>query len=265
MVQKVAFTKAKAKVNLTKVAMTFGDNFTRLWRQAIRQSLEFWCIKNRADYREHCRGLKNNSDYIPHNTNNTNMNLKHSKKYKLIAGGDLMKSTAIRMAMLLLAALLCAALLAACSSDEGVADEVEAEGIAVATDLIITAEMLTHSEFAAVTLEIVEGTLTTTGASFALRNNTSYAMTYGQFFQLRVWDGARWAFIPMVPPGAHFTDEGLFLAPYETQLIMREWGLFHGELPPGIYRFHTHVGNEDIGGNVYVVFVIEYNENEYEE
>jgi len=181
----------------------------------------------------------------------------------------------IKRVVLAVTALLCSALLVACSDDgevnyageAGYYDEASDCGedctcdhiaIAAPTNLQITPEMLTHSDFTAVTLEIVEGTLTTTGARFALRNNTDYEMDYGEAFQLRVWNGTRWAHIPLIDSPASFDGHAMLLAPHETQLIYRNWGRIFGELAPGIYRFRTPVGNRDVRGELEVVFVIEY-------
>ena len=108
-----------------------------------------------------------------------------------------------------------------------------------------TIEIATNND---VTLSIKEGTLTNTGATILLKNNSDKSYSYGNPYVLEIKKDGKWHHINVE---LYFTMPAYGIKPGETKEIELNWKGSYGELEKGTYRI--------IKGIDY-----EYEENKYE-
>jgi len=113
-----------------------------------------------------------------------------------------------------------------------------------------------------VTLTLKEGTLTSTGATFILKNNTPNVYIYGEPWYLEVYKNDEWHKLDTIND-LHFILPAYELKPNDTKEISVSWDYAYGELKQGIYRFVKDLSRETNSSipeyeaaNVYAVFEI---------
>ncbi|MBD5084687.1 MAG: hypothetical protein HDT33_06390 [Clostridiales bacterium] len=98
-------------------------------------------------------------------------------------------------------------------------------------------------------MEVLPGTVTPTGLTYQIHNETQSELMYGNPYGLQVEDGGVWHGVDTSVRVA-FTTEGYILPGNASASKTINWSYAYGELPPGHYRVTTKVhlepGREDI-------------------
>ena len=118
-------------------------------------------------------------------------------------------------------------------------------------DGVVGSESAIHSKavipsFA--TLELVEDSLTTAGASLSLTNLTDEPLTYGEEFSIHVWNNSEWRELDL---NANWFLLAYILEAGETAVLDIDWSVFCGNLDSGIYSISKTV--TDLNSADYII------------
>jgi len=86
-----------------------------------------------------------------------------------------------------------------------------------------------------VTLSIIEGELTATGATYSISNTSNIIIEFGRQFTLQINVEGTWYEITPLMPIETFMDMFVLNSGIEESVEI-DWLMFYGELPPGTYR-----------------------------
>lgn len=88
-----------------------------------------------------------------------------------------------------------------------------------------------------VTMSVTEGTVSPTGLTVKLINNSDKPYVYGEYFWLEKKIGGSWYQVPVVVEGDYgFTDIAYDLAPSTEEEWPVDWDWLYGSLEEGEYR-----------------------------
>lgn len=87
-----------------------------------------------------------------------------------------------------------------------------------------------------VSLSVLPGSVTPSGASFRLFHNTNASLQFGSEYVLQKLQDREWISVPYVIENGAFTMEAYNLPKGEPRTLAVSWGWLYGELPPGEYR-----------------------------
>lgn len=115
------------------------------------------------------------------------------------------------------------------------------EGVVLSQSAVTTNwEPATHetvNNFDGVTMTSKEGTVSSTGLTVVLVNNSGVPCIYGEHFGLEKKIKGSWYQVPVVIEGSYgFDDIGYDLAPGENREWAVDWDWLYGHLDPGEYR-----------------------------
>lgn len=94
-----------------------------------------------------------------------------------------------------------------------------------------------------VDMEIVEGTLTKTGATIRINEVNDYDLTYGEAFWIEKFDREKNTFnkLEVLCKNCAFNMPAYMVDPNNPLELKQEWGLLYGELSKGTYRLVKEV------------------------
>lgn len=87
-----------------------------------------------------------------------------------------------------------------------------------------------------ISLSVLPGSVTPSGASFRLFHNTNAALQFGSEYTLQKLQDGEWRSVPYAIENGAFTMEAYNLPKGEPRTLAVSWGWLYGELPPGEYR-----------------------------
>ena len=105
-----------------------------------------------------------------------------------------------------------------------------------------------------VSITIKDNTLTNTGATFILENNSNQTLGYGEPYHLEVKDDDSWHILRTINEAA-FIMPLYHLNPNESTELKIDWENFYGALEPGEYRLIKDayfVIDDEISDNFYI-------------
>ena len=122
----------------------------------------------------------------------------------------------------------------------------------------VSAIEITNSD---ISLSIKDETLTNTGATFILENNSNQTLGYGEPYHLEIKDDDSWHILNTIND-AVFIMPFYHLDPNESIELKIDWENFYGVLEPGEYRLikdACFVVDDETSDNFYigVEFIIE--------
>lgn len=103
-----------------------------------------------------------------------------------------------------------------------------------------------------VSLSIKEGTLTNTGATLVLKNNSDITVSYGNPYSMEIKQNGQWHKIDVE---LNFTLPAYFLSSGESTEILLNWENAYGELAKGEYRIIKNIDVEKEDG-LYEAFAV---------
>lgn len=89
-------------------------------------------------------------------------------------------------------------------------------------------------------MEIVEGTVSASGAEIILRNNSNTSYSYGEYYTLEKEENGNWVAIKLKEDVA-WHDIAFILEPNGESTMEVQWKWMYGELPKGTYRIQKEV------------------------
>lgn len=131
---------------------------------------------------------------------------------------------------------------------ESISDEEAVKAARVAAKLLTAAEDYYNDVSARfdpeeVWMEAVPGTVTPTGLTYMIHNETQDELMYGNPYGLQVEDGGIWRGVD-TENQMDFTLEGYILRGKASASKTIDWSYGYGELPPGHYRITTEIRME---------------------
>ncbi|MCA1040917.1 hypothetical protein LCM00_15480 [Bacillus infantis] len=100
----------------------------------------------------------------------------------------------------------------------------------------------TVDNFNGVTMTAKEGTVTRTGMTVILQNNSDKQCIYGEAYLLEKKIGGDWYQVPYITAGNHAVEDiGYGLGPSDMEEWSVNWEQLHGELDTGEYRIVKEV------------------------
>lgn len=95
----------------------------------------------------------------------------------------------------------------------------------------------TNSEIEGVSMSIEYGSVTSKGLTVVIRDENGSPYTYGEWYELMVFDGEAWEEAPIVIEGDYgFNDIGLFPKEDGTLTLNINWEWLYGNLESGKYK-----------------------------
>ena len=102
------------------------------------------------------------------------------------------------------------------------------------------------SSIEGISMQIKEGTLTTTGATVIITDTTKQSYTYGEWFRIDKMENGTWKELEPITEEYWFNLNGYSVGNDNKLEINQSWGSLYGELGQGKYRLVKKANNHDI-------------------
>lgn len=119
---------------------------------------------------------------------------------------------------------------------DGIAETYPAQAATERLVIVPTLPALPETLPEGISLSVLPGSVTPSGASFRLYHNTDAELQFGAAYTLQKLQNGEWSDLPYVIENGAFTMEAYSLPKGEPQTLAVSWGWLYGELPPGEYR-----------------------------
>ena len=91
---------------------------------------------------------------------------------------------------------------------------------------------------------VKQETVTESGGSFVIYNNSNKEIIYGQLYKLKRKEGDKWKEVSPIAE-ISYEDIAYIVEPSSEHEIQVQWSEAYGELPEGIYLLEKEIGVED--------------------
>jgi len=102
-----------------------------------------------------------------------------------------------------------------------------------------------NTKDAVVTMHVKEGTVSSTGLTYILVNNTDMIYFYGHEYCISKKTDGFWKPIQIINNDVAFRDTAISLNPNQTTEVNLYWFNFYGELQQGVYKIEKTIHNDN--------------------